>query len=211
MQLVLSRPFHPSNVRETFASCPVTLFILMVSGFVTGELCTEWKTAQHIFLWIPERFAASTDLSSIGGWIEGIWMIFVYPALLWLLFGAINGDISIIRNWRFLALPLVVIVSAGHMAKGLAKLVSWAGFLPGAVRDTSGVDTIIGISSKDIPIPSSVMPLSIVSFISIALVIAGMYIPYREERLTNPVNYYRTRVPVLLLGIFFIVIIAGWK
>jgi len=33
-------------------------------------------------------------------------------------------------TWRRLALPVAVVVSAGHMTKGLAKLTSWPPFLP---------------------------------------------------------------------------------
>ncbi|MDR4508380.1 MAG: 4Fe-4S binding protein [Candidatus Brocadiaceae bacterium] len=215
MQLVLRCPFHPSDMPEAFASWPVTFFILMVSGFVTGELCSEWKAAQQIFLWLPEHFAASARLSSIGGWIEGVWMICIYPALLWLLLDIIfshkSRDTSVIGNWRFLALPLVVIVSAGHMAKGLAKFVSWAGFLPGAIKDPSGVNTILGISSKVIPVPVPLLTLTAVSSVGMTLVIAGMYFAYREARLANPEKYHKTRVPVLLLGILFIIIISGWR
>lgn len=41
MQLVLRRPFHPSDVCEPAASWPVTIFVMMVSGFITEKLCSE--------------------------------------------------------------------------------------------------------------------------------------------------------------------------
>ncbi|WP_347274739.1 4Fe-4S binding protein [Candidatus Kuenenia sp.] len=215
MQLILRRPFHPADIRDEYASWPVTLFILMVSGFVTGELCSEWKTAQHIFLWLPEHFTGGVGLGKISGWVEGMWMIGVYPVLLWALFGIVysigGSDASVIRNWRFFALPIVVVVSAGHMAKGLAKFVSWAGFLPGAIKDPPGLHTILGISSKVIPLPASLMSLSVVSFIGITLVVVGMYFAYREARLSCPEKYRKIRAPIFLLGILFIVIISGWK
>jgi polyferredoxin len=135
MQLLLRRPFSSFDVRESIASWPVTIFVMMVSGFVTGELCSEWRTAQSIFLWIPERFVEHFSLSTARGWIEGVWAILIYPLVLWFVVGVLTSlnsdDASImVKSWCLLALPLAVVVSAGHMAKGLAKFTSWIGFFP---------------------------------------------------------------------------------
>lgn len=216
MQLVLRRPFHPADTREPLASWPVTIFVMMVSGFVTGELCSEWSTAQSIFLWLPERFTDYFNLSAAGGWIKGVWMILVYPALLWFVLGVLSSlnsddDASMaIKTWRLLALPLAVIVSAGHMAKGLAKFTSWIGFIPYAVKDPSGVKTVSEITSKTISPPAPVMSMPFVSVIGMMLIIAATYFSMREAHFANPETHRRRLVPKIVVSILFIFIIAGW-
>ncbi|MBI2470910.1 MAG: hypothetical protein HYV59_06660 [Planctomycetes bacterium] len=215
MQLILRRPFHPADIREPFASWPVTIFVMMVSGFVTGELCSEWKTAQSIFLWIPERFIEHFSLSTVGGWIEGVWAIGVYPLLLWFVLGilaAFNSDNAfvVIRSWRFLALPLAVIVSAGHMAKGMAKFVSWVGFLPYACIDPFGITTASAMSSKIIRQPASLIPMTITAIVGMLLVITGVYFSVREAKLANPETYHQRLAPKIALAILFAFIVFGW-
>lgn len=215
MQLVLRRSFHPANAREPLASWPVTIFVMIVSGFVTGELCSEWKTAQSIFLWFPERFTEHVSISSVGGWIEGVWMICVYPLLLWFILGVLTSlnsdDASImVKSWRLLALPLAVVVSAGHMAKGLAKFTSWIGFFPHALKDPMGIMTASGISSKAIPQPAPLLSLPVVSLVGMVLVVTGIYFSIREARLANPETYHLRLAPKLVLAVLFAFIIFGW-
>ena len=57
MQLLLRRPYHAADAREERASWPVVLFVMLVSGFVSYEVCTEWATARAAFLWVPEHGA----------------------------------------------------------------------------------------------------------------------------------------------------------
>ena len=215
MQLILRRPFHPADVREPLASWPVTVFVMMVSGFVTGELCSEWPLAKSVFLWIPEHFTEYCNLSLMGGWVEGIWTICVFPLLLWFVLGmltSLNSDDAFItiRAWRLLALPIVVIVSAGHMAKGLAKFVLWIVFLPYACKDPIGIKTALEMSSKTIRQPASLMSMTIISILGMILVITGMYFSVREAKLANPETHYVRLAPKLILGVFFAFIIFGW-
>lgn len=215
MQLVLRRPFHPANAREPLASWPVTIFIMIVSGFVTGELCSEWKTAQSVFLWLPEHFTEHFNLSFAGGWIEGVWMICIFPLLLWFVLGVLTSlnsdDASItIKSWRLLALPIAVVISTGHMAKGMAKFVSWVGFFPHALKDPLGIKTAFGITSKDISQPEPLLSISVVSLMGMVLVVAGIYFAVREAQFANPETYHKRLAPKFALAILFAFIIFGW-
>jgi polyferredoxin len=131
MGLYLRPPFHAADTRERIASWPMTLFIMLVSGFVTYELFSEWKAAQAVYLWVPHTVAEASGLGSYEGWIKGIWMLFAVPIVLWLVLGGLvvvlRGTRNLSEAWRRLALPLAVVIAAGHMAKGLAKLASWGG------------------------------------------------------------------------------------
>jgi hypothetical protein len=57
MRLLLRRPFHEKDTREPVASWPTTAFVMLVSGFVTWELCAEWPAAERTFMAIPEQAA----------------------------------------------------------------------------------------------------------------------------------------------------------
>lgn len=214
MQLILRRPFQPANTREPLASWPVTIFIMMVSGFVTGELCSEWSTAQALFLWVPNYFIEFFNIFSIKGWIKGIWMIGIYPLALWFILGILTllnrKRVSIIHSWRLLALPLAVIISTGHMAKGLAKFTSWIGFLLHALKDPSGIKTVSGITSKIISQPVPILSMPFVSVIGILLIVAGICFSIREAYLANPETYHQRLVSKCMLASLFILIVIGW-
>jgi len=214
MGLYLRRPFHPADARQALASWPTTLFLMLVSGFVIGELCSEWRTAQAVFLWLPEEVTKWLGLSAYAGWIEGLWALFVVPLVVWPTLGALvllsRGATNLTDAWRQLALPLAVLIAAGHMCKGLAKVASWAGFLPLAIQDPRGVDTALGLGIETIPQPASLLPMFIVSAMAVLLVLSGAYFALREVRLTYPETHRRYRPALAAIGACFLFIVFGW-
>ncbi|NLX96177.1 MAG: hypothetical protein GXY83_08370 [Rhodopirellula sp.] len=105
---------------------------------------------------------------------------------------------------------MVVIIAAGHMCKGLAKFVSWVGFLPLSVQDPKGVDTALGLTAKTIPQPASLLPMSVVSAIAVLLVLAGAYFAMRELRLTYPKTSRGYRPALVTLAACFVFVVFGW-
>jgi hypothetical protein len=146
MQLLLRKPFCESDAREEKASWSLTIFIILVSGFVTYELCTEWESANRVFLWLPQQLSLAAGLAENNGWLKGVWTLLLFPALLWSVFGSLvlffDNTEKLTTIWRRLALPMAVIISSGHIAKAVAKIASWAGYLPHALREPSGIDTV---------------------------------------------------------------------
>ncbi len=214
MQLQLRRPFHPADTREELVAWPVLLFIMMVSGFVTYELCTEWAAAKTAFLWTPKQIAPVFGLDPGNGWVKGIWTLFVFPVLLWLALGTmvlVSGAAKTLSEaWRRLALPLVVVIAAGHMAKGVAKFTSWGGYLPGALRDPRGADTAINLSDGSTQLPAVLLSTPWVSSIAVALIVVAMFFALREARLANPERAGRLAIPILMVAACFGVITLGW-
>ena len=138
----------------------------------------------------------------------------IVPAIVWLLLGAIaigcgaaNGLGDALRR---LALPLALIVAAGHMAKGLAKFVTWIGFVPLALRDPAGVETARAVAGGSLPMPATVLPMPAVSFIAALLVLLAGWFAYREFRLSEGRAAKRFLVPVVLLTGFFLFLVVGW-
>lgn len=212
--LFLRRPFHPDDARPALASWPVALFVVMVSGFVASELCSEWAAAKAAFAWVPEQVAAALGTKSLAGWIEGVWTIVVVPLVLWLVLGTLvrvsGGARSFSEAWRRLALPAAVIIAAGQMAKGLAKFVSWAGYLPQALRDPQGTETALALQSKSLPQPAGLMSLPAVSVASLLLLAVMILFALRESRLADRATHRSRIAPLLALGAATAALILGW-
>ena len=214
MGLYLRQPFHKADARERIASWTATLFIMLVSGFVTYELFSEWKTAQAFYLWTPYTVVEIIGVGAWEGWIKGIWMLFVVPLLLWLVLGGIvmlfRGAQSVGEAWRRLALPLVVVIAAGHMAKGLAKISSWGGYLPMALKEPQGTETAVAITAGSLDKPGPLAPIVIVSLLSLLLLATMAYFSLHESRLAD-LDTHKSRVPSILLAVIASgFLIFGW-
>ncbi|MFQ5786546.1 MAG: hypothetical protein ACE5H1_01060, partial [Thermodesulfobacteriota bacterium] len=213
MMLLLRRPFPPADYREPLALWPLTLFTMLVSGFVTYELCTEWDQAKHIFLWIPQQLSLIIGLNTNNGWIKGLWVLFIFQSLLWSFFGVIVklfGDSSNFTTiWRRLALPMVIVISAGHMVKGMAKFVSWIDFLPYTTRDPFGIQTVHQFTFGMLQIPDPLVNKLVVSIIGIAIILIGIYYAIREFRLTHNELQIGWLIPKYIFGIAFLFIVFG--
>lgn len=214
MQLLVRAPFSKADAREPLASWPLTLFVMMVSGFVTYELSGVWKAAEPVFLWAPKQASAAMDAGAASGWIQGLWTIAVVPLLIWLILGVatllFGGAKSLGEAWRRLALPAAVVVAAGHMAKGLEKFTSWAGFLPYAWAEPTGAQTALKMNAKAMPQPAAWFTLPTLSALTMLLLALGIVLALREARLASPEKTAARFAPILLLGGFYFVLVFGW-
>jgi hypothetical protein len=61
------------------------------------------------------------------------------------------------------------VVAVAHLAKAAAKGSSWGGFLPLAVRDTQGIETLRGLTERTLSAPSGFLALSMVGWVMLAL------------------------------------------
>ncbi len=214
MQLLLRRPFHAADARERLVAWPVLLFVMLVSGFVSYEVCTEWSSAKAMFLWVPHQAGPLVGMAADNGWVKGVWTLFVFPALLWLVLGAIMLVIGSAKTfpeaWRRLALPLVVVIAAGHMAKGLAKFASWVSYLPAALQDPVGTETALRLSDGSQVQPGVLLTMPWVSAMGAMLIVIGIFFALREARLANPERANALALPILMLGSCFGLIVLGW-
>jgi len=215
MGLFLRRPFHIADLREPWASWAVTLFLIVVSGYVSYELCSEWKSAQAAFLWVPEKVAAILGLTGYVGWVRGLWAVIVFPLLLWTLLAVrvllLRGASSLGESWRRLALPLAVVLAAGHMAKGLAKSAQWAGYLPLACEDHSGIHSAQAIVAGTMSKPGPLLTKAVISTGSLILLAVMAYFALRESKLADATTH-KSRLPSLVLAILAsAMLIFGWR
>jgi hypothetical protein len=162
----------------------------------------------------PSGVGQCAVLSVVNGWVKGLWTLFVAPAVLWTFLGGLAMATGAARSlgeaWRRLALPVVVVVSAGHMAKGLAKLASWGGFLPGGLRDPIGRETALAISNGVLSSPSSLVGMQWISAISLLIFLAGTVFAVREARLADPARWLRLTPAVITLALGYGFVLIGW-
>jgi NAD-dependent dihydropyrimidine dehydrogenase PreA subunit len=210
MRLLLRTPFPAGDLRSALASWPTTIFVMLISGFVTWELTTEWKTAEALFLAAPRWVSRQLGLTAAAGYVNGVWALAAVPLAVWTLlsFAArlTRRASGLVDAWRRLALPLAVIVAAGQMAKALSKFTSWVGFLPLAASRPDGLETARAITAKELATPAPWLPLAWVSAAGMVLVTAALLFAIREARLAGS----RAWLPQALLAAGFLFIIAGW-
>ena len=216
MRLLLRRPFPRSDVREPRANWPTTVFVMLVSGFVTWELLAEWPKAEEAYLTLPHQVSQWSGLPGLAGYLNGFWALAIVPlgfwTLMWFVIRIAGDNCSLTLTWQRMALPTAVVISAGHMAKGLAKLVSWLGFLPFALKDPVGLVTVGEMSKKMLAQPASLLPEGVVASLGVALVLGGLFFAIREARLAHSGSPpdYRILIPKVALACAFLFIVTGW-
>ncbi len=214
MQLLLRPPFSRHDAREPMASRPVTLFVMLGSGFVLSELCTESPAAHQWFVAAPEWLAHHAGLGGAAGWLEGLWTLVLVPVVMWTILGVLAQRVGnsggLPETWRRLALPAAVVISAGHMAKGFAKFTGWAGFLPGALSSPDGVATARDIAANSLAAPAALLPMWAVASVGISLVLVALLLAIREARLANGGRRVASAVPLTLVAVLYGGIILGW-
>jgi len=213
MGLLLRPPFSAKDSRERLASWPLTLFVMLVSGFVTSELAAEWPKAQEMFLWLSQRFSAAIGVQAGKGWLNGWWILFVFPALTWTLLAFIvkffDGNWRLVEIWRRLALPMAAVISFAHMTKAVIKFDSWADFLPLALKNPQGMDTAQKITSGLLSSPQPIVGIGSVSILGTVLILLGLLFGIREFRLAQGKSSLTWRVPKLAFAGIYLLIVIG--
>ncbi|GAB4144795.1 MAG: hypothetical protein Fur0037_12630 [Planctomycetota bacterium] len=214
MRILLRPPYDAGDARDREAPWPQTLFVLLVSGFVTYELTTNWDQAQEWFLWVPRTAATWLGLDPHNGWIAGLFKLFVWPLAFWSLLGGLTmasgGARSMGEAWRRLALPLAVVVSAGHMSKGIAKLATWSGYLPGALEEPLAARTARAYAGGSLARPPALLSWPVLSACASLLLLAGMAFALREIRLEGGDGARGRRPAIVLTGTLFLAIALRW-
>ncbi len=214
MSFFLRRPFHPANTREPKATWVVTLFTMLLSGFVAYELCSEWPAAKSVFLTPRGLIAGWLGLPESNGWVGGFWMLFLFPTLLWTLLGSMvlvaRGARSLGGAWRSLVPPLIPVIAAGHMAKGLAKISSWGEYLPLAIDEPKGVSHAQAITSKALALPEHLLSKPVPAILALGLVALFAAFALRENRLSDNSTRRSRIAPIVAIIAVELYLVWGW-
>lgn len=146
-------------------------FVVIAAGFVAHEVIGEVKWLDAFFHWVPLRLNTCQPAVAFG-WFEATWFLLLFPALFWLVV-AVAGRIAGHREGlgtllRAAATGAAPVVALAHVAKALAKLGSWGGFLPLALRDPRGLATFQALMGKQIPTPAPLWGLTLLGWLLLA-------------------------------------------
>ncbi len=214
MELILRSPFSKQDSRNLKANWPITLFTMIVSGFVIYELCSEWETAKNVFLALPLWAANILSMEAYFGWIKGVWMLIAVPLFLWSFIGfmvcAMGGASSILDAIRRIAYPMLPIIAVGHMAKAFAKLSTWPNYLPLALTDPFGHETAVAISQQQLIPPERLYSITVAGSVGLLLLGLGIVMSIRETKLIDSFIFKKYTAPLLGIGVFFLFLVSGW-
>lgn len=180
MGLILRGAWTREDIGPRKADVPLTLFIMMVSGFVAYELSGFWPGVNEVFLWLPVRFEHLIGLPGGSGWLKGLWIIVGFPLLLWSVLGLCAKPLlripGLMETWRRIAYPVSLFVIVAHMTKALEKLSTWSGFLPNAMRDPSGVRTVKAMIDGTIIPPEAIAGPHVILLTGAALLSVAVFL-----------------------------------
>lgn len=143
-------------------------FVMIALGFVAHEVIGEVKWLDAIFhatsAWL-NRLVPSVSF----GWMEALWFLGLFPLIAWSVISGIaylmghRGDLKSVLLAA--ATGVAPIVAVAHLAKAVAKVSSWGGFLPVSVGDPKGLDTFRAtITDQTLSSPAELLGLSIVGW-----------------------------------------------
>jgi hypothetical protein len=199
-QMALLRPFEAA-------------FVMVALGFVAHEVLGEVKWLDSIFHAVPKTLNALLPSVSFG-WFEALWFLFLFPLAVW----AVIITISFISGERTRISSLLVgaatgaapVVALAHFSKAAAKVSSWSGFLPLALHDPKGLETLQRIANHSQSTPSSIIGLSMVGWIvcfAILIVAARMW---RNISTFSNDELIAVRAGLLVPAILYSLILTTW-
>jgi len=177
------------------------------------EVIGEVKWLDGYFHATPEWLNAF--LPSIPfAWFEALWFLVLFPLLVWAGISGISYLMGHRGGFRTLLLAAATgaapIVAAAHLAKAAAKVASWGGFLPLAVRDPEGVKTLHQIVEDTLIAPAGMLGLSMVGG---TMLVLTLLLAWRALRWIHDVPtacLAAARSGLLVTFILFIAVLAVW-
>jgi len=188
-------------------------FVMIALGFVAHEVIGEVKWLDAFFHAVPERLNALAPHVSFG-WFEALWFLVLFPLVVW---GAI-GLVAYVAGYRrdlallFLAAATgaAPVVAVAHLAKAAAKMASWSGYLPLALRDPEGIETFRRIADRVIQAPGSLVGLTVVGWAMLVLTLLVAWKAWRWVRDVPPESVRAARVGLVATAVLFAGVLTVW-
>lgn len=188
-------------------------FVVIALGFVAHETAGESPALGRIFQ-LPPALLAQAAPGLSPRWLDPLWFLVVFPMLAWgalLVLARIAGAKG---PWSMLlaeaSAAAAPVIAVAHVGKALAKLNSWAGYLPQALVDPSGLETGRRIADGMLEAPVPLLAKSTIGVFVICLLAAAVLFMSRKafDRPTaaSPASWVGLVAPSLL----FLTIFVGW-
>jgi hypothetical protein len=187
-------------------------FVVLASGFVAHEVIGEVRWLDEFFHFVPERLSQWGPALAFDWW-EGIWFLAIFPVVLWALVvaaGRLAGQREAFgRHVLIAATAVAPLVAMAHLAKSLAKLSGWGGYLPLALSDPAGVDTYRRIAAGELQAPGPVVALPVVGWLVLLLSVVVVFRSMRQGRL-HPGGARAMGVALAVVSLVFLPVLLIW-
>jgi hypothetical protein len=97
------------------------------------------------------------------------------------------------------------------MAKGLAKICSWGGYLPLSIQKPKGIEHAQAIATKTMAMPPSILSKPSVSLICLCLIALGTFFGLRENRLAGGRKNHIISIVILAVAAVELYLVWGWR
>ncbi len=198
--------------RKIFLTGPETLFLLVVTGFLVSETTEDVSWLNRGVESLLGRL--ETFLSLGEGWAELLVFLVVLPLVLWALvalvaraLGARSGTTRLLVAAATAAAP---VVAAVHAVKGLAKILEWGPYLPLAIHDPRGLDSLTAIRTGQLPAPHALVGLGPVGWLGLPVLAAVSWWSWRQVGAWETWDRQVGRVAVAVVAVVFGGILASW-
>lgn len=188
-------------------------FVMVALGFVFHELAGEVSWVDDAFHAVPRGLAQIAPSVPLG-WAEALWFLMLFPLVVWAAI-AVLGRVAGCRGGLG---PLLLaaatgaapVVAVAHLAKAVAKLTSWGVYLPLALRDPHGLDTLSQVADGSLAAPAALLGLTAVGAASLALIPIAAWWALRRAWLMPAASIAAARVGSAAAAALFSAALAAW-
>ncbi|MBI5830006.1 MAG: 4Fe-4S binding protein [Chloroflexi bacterium] len=190
-------------------------FVMVALGFVAHDTIGEVGWFDGLFHTVPAKL--SVWWSAIGfDWLEALWFLLVFPLAVWLVIAGIGYLLGHCGNLATLLLAAATgaapVIAVAHLAKAAAKMASWGGFLPLALRGPRGIDALHRIADHSLSAPAAFIGLSVLGWVTLALVLGMAWKTWRWARQIPADAAVAARTALAGAAILFgaVLVVWGW-
>ncbi|MEW6745280.1 MAG: 4Fe-4S binding protein [Planctomycetota bacterium] len=188
-------------------------FVMVALGFVAHEVIGEVKWLDAFFHFVPSHLQRLAPAVAFG-WFEALWFLVLFPILVW---GVIAGVAYLAGHRTGLRALLLAaatgaapVVAVAHLAKAAAKIASWGSFLPLAIRDPHGVETLHRITDMSLAAPAPLASLPLVAWAMLAAMLLVGWKGWRWAHRMSEHSPTAARAGLAVAGVLFLAVLTIW-
>ncbi len=189
-------------------------FVMVALGFVAHEVVGEVRWLDAYFHAPPHWLHAHLPGLAFG-WVEALWFLLLFPLLVWGVIAGFGYVLGHRKGWRLCLLSAATgaapVVAVAHLAKGAAKVSSWGGFLPLALRDPEGVSTFQAITVEHtLRAPIKLVALSLLGWIMLLAVLVIGFRAWRWVKEVPSESLAAARAGMLTASVIYAAVLVAW-
>ncbi|MEW6071001.1 MAG: hypothetical protein AB1726_00210 [Planctomycetota bacterium] len=200
--------------RKTLLRPAEAAFVLVALGFVSHEVIGEVKWLDEAFHVVPAGLASALPGVPFA-WFEALWFLVLFPLMVWFAvvgLGRLAGHRGGIRPLLLAAATgAAPVVAVAHLAKAAAKVTAWGGFLPLALRDPRGSDTLHRIADHSLVPPAPFLSLTVIGWAMCPLVLFVTWRVWCGARRIRADAIPATRAGLIGASVLFTSVLTVWS